>query len=73
MRAVVAMSDRLSSGLVVEHCWGGEAGWKYPPLERAKDTQLLRANTKRKRDGWMDGLCHGEAASESGIRCQLQG
>ena len=67
------VSDRLSSGLVVEHCWGGEAGWKYPPLERAKDTQLLRAKTKRKRDGWMDGLCHGEAASESGIRCQLQG
>ena len=56
MRAVVAMSDRLSSGLVVEHCWGGEAGWKYPPLERAKDTQLLRAKNKRKRDGWMDGV-----------------
>jgi len=44
---------------VVEHCWGGEAGWKYPPLERAKDTQLLRAKNKRKRDGWMDGWMDG--------------
>ena len=58
-------SERVSSGSRVL----GEAGWKYPPLERAKDTQLFVNQTKRKRkvvgdeaghakemDGWMDGL-----------------
>lgn len=58
-------SGRVSSGSRVL----GEAGWKYPPLERAIDTQLLRTKTKRKRkavgdeeegayqrDGWMDGV-----------------
>lgn len=53
-------------GSVVAGYWW-EAGWKYPPLERAKDTQLLRAKPKGKgkrsemkqayqRDGRMDGV-----------------
>ena len=41
-------SERVSSGSRVL----GEAGWKYPPLERAKDTQLLRAKPKGKGKRW---------------------
>lgn len=42
-------SGRVSSGSRVL----GEAGWrKYPPLERAKDTQLLRAKPKGKGKQW---------------------
>jgi len=65
--------------VVVAGCWGRLDGSTLPWKE-LKTRNFWEPNQKEKESGgrWSgayqwDRWCHGEAASESGIRCQLQG